>query len=100
MAKLEAVATARQLGERACERLVVAPDGTKTLVARGLYRVGQAGQQSFALHPGAWRFEPGHAPELQVLGRDAPYGRPSNGAFTVAISSLTVELPTWERRPR
>jgi hypothetical protein len=78
----------------------VAPDGTKTLVARGLYRVGLAGTQSFALHPGGWRFEPGHAPELQVLGRDAPYGRPSNGVFTVAISSLTLQLPTWERTPR
>jgi hypothetical protein len=32
--------------------------------------------------------------KLQLLGRDAPYYRASNGTFTVAVSNLTVSLPT------
>jgi predicted acyl esterase len=73
--------------------LDVAPDGTQTLVARGLYRPTGDGPQSFQLHPGAWRFAPGHVARVEVLGRDAPYARASNGTFTVDVRSLEVRLP-------
>jgi hypothetical protein len=75
----------------------VAPDGTQTLVARGLYRPAADGRAILQLHPGAWRFAAGHAPKLQLLGRDAPYARPSNGTFAVTVSGLEVRLPVHER---
>lgn len=78
--------------------LDVAPDGSQTLVARGLYRPTSDGRQVFQLHPGAWRFAPGHVAKLELLGRDAPYGRASNGTFTVEVRSLQVRLPVRERR--
>jgi predicted acyl esterase len=77
----------------AARLLDVAPDGTQTLVARGLYRPVSDGPQAFQLHPGAWRFAPGHVAWLELLGRDAPYARPSNGTFTVDVSSLELRLP-------
>jgi predicted acyl esterase len=78
--------------------LDVAPDGTQTLVARGLYRPSADGRQVFQLHPGAWRFVAGHVARLELLGRDAPYGRASNGTFTVDVRSLELRLPVRERR--
>jgi predicted acyl esterase len=78
--------------------LDVAPDGSQTLVARGLYRPTGDGRQVFQLHPGAWRFAAGHVARLQLLGRDAPYGRASNGTFTVDVRSLELRLPVRERR--
>jgi dienelactone hydrolase len=73
---------------------------TETLVARGLYRLDPArpnGRQRFQLHPGAWHFAAGHVPRLELLGRDAPYARPSNGVFTIAVSKLQLRLPVHER---
>ena len=78
--------------------LDVAPDGTQTLVARGLYRPTADGRQVFQLHPGGWHFAAGHVARLELLGRDAPYGRASNGTFTVDVSSLELRLPVRERR--
>src|SRR4029450_2815712 len=62
--------------------LDVAPDGSQTLVARGLYRPTADGRQILPLHPGAWRFAPGHAAKLQLLGPHAPYGGGAHGAIT------------------
>ena len=31
--------------------------------------------------------------KLQLLGRDAPYYRASNGVFSVEVSNLSVSLP-------
>jgi predicted acyl esterase len=84
--------------ELAARLLDVAPDGTQTLVARGLYRPTADGHQVFQLHPGAWHFAAGHVARLELLGRDAPYGRASNGAFTVGARSLELRLPVRERR--
>jgi hypothetical protein len=78
----------------------VAPDGTQTLVARGLYRPAVTGRQVFQLHPGAWRFEAGHAPKLQLLGRDAPYARASNGTFTVRVANVDLRLPVRDQPGR
>jgi hypothetical protein len=71
----------------------VAPDGSQTLVARGSYRPIGQGVESWELHANGWRFAPGHVAKLQLLGRDAPYARPSNGSFTVEVSGLELRLP-------
>ena len=83
------------------ERLVdVDPaTNTETLVARGVYRIdpnAPNGRQVLQLHPGAWHFAAGHIPELELLGRDAPYLRPSNGTFTISVSNLQLRLPVHE----
>ena len=83
--------------EVAARLLDVAPDGSQTLVARGVYRpTGDGKPEVFQLHPGAWRFAPGHAPKLELLGRDAPYVRASNGQFQISVSNLFLFLPTRE----
>ncbi len=70
----------------------VAPDGTQQLVARGLYRPAE-GRNRWELHPNGWRFRRSHTAELELLGQDAPYARPSNGTFSVAVERLRVALP-------
>lgn len=71
----------------------VAPGGeTERLVARGLMRP-RAGGNRWQLHPGAWRFEPGHTIELELLGADAPYSRPSNAEFETTLTDLRLTLP-------
>src|SRR3712207_4576253 len=75
----------------------VGPDGNQTLVARGVYRPDASGRQVFQLHPNGWRFAQGHVAKLQLLGRDAPYVRPSNGAFTAALKNLELRLPVIEK---
>jgi predicted acyl esterase len=72
------------------------PGGRMTLVARGFYRPGQ-GKNVWQLHPGGWRFAAGHAPRLELLGTDPPFGRPSNGAFEISVSKLQLRLPVRER---
>lgn len=70
----------------------VAPDGdSQRLVARGLYRPAD-GANRWQLHPGAWRFRRGHTAELELLGADPPYGRPSNGTFEIEVRDLRVRL--------
>ena len=72
---------------------------TETLVARSVYRIdpnAPDGRQAIVLHEGAWHFAAGHIPELELLGKDAPYLRPSNGTFTVTVSNLQLRLPVHE----
>jgi dienelactone hydrolase len=72
----------------------VAPGGgSQTLVARGLYRPSTSGRVIWQLHANGWRFAPGHVPKLELLGRDAPYARPSNGRFEIEVERLRVTLP-------
>jgi hypothetical protein len=71
----------------------IAPDGTQQLVARGLYRPSE-GRNRWELHPNGWRFRRDHMAELELLGQDAPYARPSNGTFEVVVERLRVTLPT------
>jgi len=75
----------------------VASDGKQTLIARGLYRPTGSGQVVFQLHANAWHFAGGHIVKLQLLGRDAPYARPSDGTFAITISRLDLRLPVHER---
>lgn len=76
----------------------LAPDGTQTLVAQGVYRprTDNRGRQVFQLHPNAWRFSAGHVPKLELLGQSDGYLRPSNGIFTVTVSALELRLPVRE----
>ena len=88
----------------------VAPDGRQRLISRGALRLtdNQSGPVTFQLHGNGYRFEAGHTVKLELLGRDnagaaaaagigSGYLRPNNGVFSVAVSALTVELPTVER---
>jgi predicted acyl esterase len=86
----------------AARLLDVAPDGTETLVARGIYRPDvNSGltptRQVFQLHPDGWKFAPGHVAKLELLPNDAPYDRPSNGQLPVTVSNLQLRLPVLEQ---
>jgi predicted acyl esterase len=94
VADLRTTGTFPQLAARLWD---VAPDGQQTLVARGVYRPDPAGRQVFQLHGNGWRFAPGHVPKLQLLGRDVPYARASNGAFSVEASQIELRLPVVDR---
>jgi hypothetical protein len=73
--------------------------GRQRLIDRGVVRLRAARTVSFQLNGNGWRFRPGHRVRVEILGRDAPTYRPSNGAFTVDVSRLRVTLPARERRP-
>ena len=71
--------------------------GSQTLVARGQYRPSGRGDETWQLHANGWRFAPGHVPKLELLGSDAPFGRPSNLPFSVEVSRVRIRLPVRER---
>jgi len=77
----------------------VAPGGTQVLIARGVYRLtdNQRGRITFQLSGNGYRFAPGHAPRLQLLGRDAPAFRASNGSLSVRVANVRAVLPVAER---
>jgi predicted acyl esterase len=83
-------------GEIAARLWDVLPSGQQRLVTRGVYRLteNQTGTITFQLHGNGYEFAKGDTVRLQLLGRDAPYYRASNFAFTVEVSNLTVSLPT------
>jgi Acetyl xylan esterase (AXE1)/X-Pro dipeptidyl-peptidase C-terminal non-catalytic domain len=89
----------------AARLLDVAPDGSETLVARGLWRPATGGpiRQVFQLHPNGWTFAAGHVPKLELLAADADgaplanYGRPSNNQQPVTVSKLELRLPVADR---
>jgi hypothetical protein len=80
----------------------VAPDGTKTLVTRGAYRLATAGgdpaqgTMDVKLNGNAWWFEPGHRIELQVAQVDAPYLRPDNLPSSIAFGAGQFVMPVRE----
>jgi len=72
---------------------------TKTLVSRGVYRIDPTapnGRQTFQTSANGWHFAAGHMPQLELLGRDSPFLRPSNGVFSIAVSNLELRLPIHE----
>jgi len=71
--------------------------GTRRLVSRGLYRPSAQRRQVWQLHPAAWRFASSHEIELELLGNDAPYSRPSNGSYEIDASRLRLRLPVRQR---
>ncbi len=90
------IATTGVFGEIAARLWDVLPGGEQRLVSRGVYRLeeGQSGPIVFQLHGNGYRFAPGDTVKLQLLGRDAPYYRASNGVFSVEATNVTVTLPT------
>jgi predicted acyl esterase len=83
-------------GELVARLWDVLPDGTQRLISRGIYRLAdnQQGQITFQLHGNGYQFAAGDTVKLELLGRDAPYYRASNGTFTVQLSNVSISLPT------
>ncbi len=83
-------------GELASRLWDVLPSGEERLISRGIYRLteGQQGNITFQLHGSGYTFAAGDTVKLELLGRDAPYYRASNGTFAIEVSNLTVSLPT------
>jgi fermentation-respiration switch protein FrsA (DUF1100 family) len=90
------VKTIGPFGEIAARLWDVLPSGEQRLITRGVYRLNenQEGTITFQLHGNGYEFAAGDTVKLQLLGRDAPYYRASNGVFSVEVSGLTVSLPT------
>ena len=104
----------------AARLLDVAPDGTETLVDRGLWRPATGGptKQVFQLHPNGWNFAEGHVPKLELIAADAAdaglaspaTGGPSNGqqadhrleprAADAGRSRSRARSTAWSRRRR
>jgi predicted acyl esterase len=80
----------------------VAPDGTKTLVTRGDRRIATeagdpaTGTLATELWGNHWAFPAGDTIELQVGQTDSPTFRPDNLPSSLALSSLSLTLPTRE----
>jgi pimeloyl-ACP methyl ester carboxylesterase len=83
-------------GEIAARLWDVMPRGEQRLVSRGIYRLaeGQEGKITFQLHGNGYEFPAGDTVKLQLLGRDEPYYRASNGVFSIEASDVSVSLPT------
>ncbi len=90
------VNTTGPFGEIAARLWDVMPGGQQRLVSRGVYRLGEdeKGAIAFQLHGNGYVFPAGDTVELQLLGRDAPYYRASNGVFSVEATNVSVSLPT------
>ena len=73
--------------------------GEQRLVSRGIWRVAPKEENAtstitFQLHGNAYAFAKGDTVKLQLLGRDAPYYRASNGTFAIEATNVKVSLPT------
>jgi predicted acyl esterase len=90
------IKTTGPFGEIAARLWDVLPGGDQRLISRGIYRLteDQEGTITLQLHGNGYEFAPGDTVKLQLLGRDAPYYRASNGTFSIEVSRLTVSLPT------
>ncbi|HEX5225441.1 MAG TPA: CocE/NonD family hydrolase [Solirubrobacteraceae bacterium] len=90
------VAVTGVFGEVTARLWDVLASGEQRLVSRGVYRLAenQQGSITFQLHANGYTFAAGDTVKLQLLGRDTPYYRASNGTFSVEVKSLTATLPT------
>jgi predicted acyl esterase len=90
------IKTIGPFGELVSRLWDVLPSGEQRLISRGVYRLGenQTGTITFQLHGNGYEFAKGDTVKLQLLGRDAPYYRASNGGFSIEVASLAVSLPT------
>ena len=64
---------------------------------RACYGPRKGSRQVFQLHPNGWRFAAGHVPKLELVGRDSPYGRPSNFDWSIQVSDLELRLPVHDK---
>ena len=90
------VNTTGPFGEIAARLWDVMASGEQRLISRGVYRLteNQQGSITFQLHGNGYEFPAGDTVKLELLGRDTPYYRASNGSFTVEVSDVTASLPT------
>jgi predicted acyl esterase len=90
------IKTVGPFGEIAARLWDVMPGGEQRLISRGVYRLAesQTGTITFQLHGNGYEFPAGDTVKLQLLGRDAPYYRASNGTFSVEATNVSVSLPT------
>src|SRR5207248_10554363 len=90
------IKTLGPFGEIAARLWDVLPNGEQRLITRGVYRLteNQSGTVTFKLHGNGYQLPAGVTVKLQLLGRDDPYYRASNGTFSVEVSNLAVSLPT------
>ena len=118
------VATDRPYGHVSVKLCDVAPDGSSTLISRGMLdlrhrgcwpadETGEVGRPPADLVPGewvdvtigveatAWRLVPGHALRLAVAGTDWPNCWPPPGPLTLSVDAATVvvELPVVDDLP-
>ncbi|HLK39710.1 MAG TPA: CocE/NonD family hydrolase, partial [Polyangiaceae bacterium] len=76
------------------------PDGSKTLVTRGDYRLSTTagdpatGVLKTYLYGNDWVFPGGDTIVLQVTQNDSPYLRPDNEPSVIDWSGVTLDLPT------
>jgi len=82
-----------------------APDGTSTLVTRGVCRVNTRTHpdqrcERFDLFGNGWIFEKGHSVVVEVTQADSPFLRKSNDPSSITISSANVRLPVSPLRLR
>ncbi|MGH2972487.1 MAG: CocE/NonD family hydrolase [Gaiellaceae bacterium] len=77
------------------------PDGSKTLVTRGDYRLSTSagdpatGVLKTYLYGNDWVFPAGDTIVLQVTQNDAPYLRPDNEPSAIDWSGVSLDLPTY-----
>jgi len=90
------IKTIGPFGELVSRLWDVLPNGEQRLISRGVYRLteNQEGTIKFQLHGNGYQFAAGDTVKLELLGRDAPYYRASNGTFSIQVQNLTVSLPT------
>ncbi len=93
------IKTTGEFPEIAARLWDVLPSGEQRLISRGIWRVATSEENTtskitFQLHGNGYEFAEGDTVKLQLLGRDAPYYRASNGTFTVEATNLSVSLPT------
>jgi hypothetical protein len=74
--------------------------GTQRLVDRSVTRLPAGATTTIRLNGNGWRFAKGDTVKLELLGRDAPTFRPSNGSFSLRALSVKVSLPTREAGKR
>jgi pimeloyl-ACP methyl ester carboxylesterase len=90
--KYQATASDFELNSRLWD---VAPDGSRTLVTRGAYRGGPdlTGTADYEMFGNAWRLEPGHTLQLELLQDDSTFLRTDNIPSTVTIESARIDVP-------
>ncbi|MBS1679607.1 MAG: acetylxylan esterase [Actinobacteria bacterium] len=95
IAKVESPSPNSEIAARLVD---VSPEGTETLIARGLYRpTGGSQEMVFQLHPQGYHFAAGHVAKLELLPSDLPYGRFSNLQANVTVSDLELRLPVMDQ---
>ncbi|MDQ3940000.1 MAG: hypothetical protein M3238_01480 [Actinomycetota bacterium] len=81
----------------------LAPDGTMTMVTRGVCRANltvsaKENCTTFALFGNAWRFPKGHRVVVEISQADTPFLRRNNFPSTITYSETQIAIPTTRDR--